>query len=62
MPSPLKVTIDELKSGDFQSILVEVEDIQFVTDDVNKAVTGTRTITDCSSKLRDLYKIKCCFC
>ena len=51
MPSPLKVTIDELKSGDFQSILVEIEDIQFVTDDVNKVITGTRTITDCSSKL-----------
>lgn len=51
MPTPIKVTLAELKSGDFQSVLVEVEDIQFITDDVNKAITGTRTITDCSSKL-----------
>ena len=35
----------------FRSVLVEIEDIQFITDDVNKAVSGTRTITDCSSKL-----------
>ncbi len=51
MPAPIKVTLAELKSGDFQSVLVEVEDIQFITDDVNKSITGTRTITDCSSKL-----------
>ena len=51
MPTPIKVSIAELKNGDFQSVLVEVEDIQFITDDVNKAITGTRTITDCSSKL-----------
>ena len=51
MPTPIKVSLAELKNGDFQSVLVEVEDIQFITDDVNKAITGTRTITDCSSKL-----------
>ena len=51
MPNPLKVSINEIKSGDYQSILVEIEDIQFITDDVNKEITGTRTITDCSSKL-----------
>lgn len=51
LPAPVKVTLSEVLSGNYQSVLVEVEDIQFITDDVNKAVSGTRTITDCSSKL-----------
>ena len=50
MPDPIKLSIDDLKNGDYQSVLVEIENIQFVTDDVNKSLSGSKTITDCASK------------
>ena len=50
LPDPLKISLEDLKSGNYQSVLVEVENIQFVTDDVNKSLSGTKTITDCTTK------------
>ena len=50
LPDPIKVSLAELKSGDYQSVIVEIENIQFLTDDVNKDISGTRTITDCNTK------------
>ena len=50
LPDPIKVSLAELKSGDYQSVIVEIENIQFLTDDVNKDISGTRTITDCTTK------------
>ena len=50
LPDPLKISLEDLKSGEFQSVLVEVENVQFVTDDVNKSLSGTKTITDCTTK------------
>ena len=51
LPDPIKVSLEDIKSGDYQSVVVEIENIQFSTDDVNKDVSGSRTITDCDSKL-----------
>ena len=51
LPDPIKVSLEDIKSGDYQSVIVEIENVQFSTDDVNKDVSGTRTITDCDSKL-----------
>jgi len=51
LPEPIKVSLEDIKSGDYQSVIVEIENVQFSTDDVNKDVSGTRTITDCDSKL-----------
>ena len=51
LPDPIKVSLEDIKSGDYQSVIVEIENIQFLTDDVNKDVSGTRIITDCDSKL-----------
>ena len=51
LPDPIKVSLEDIKSGDYQSVIVEIENIQFLTDDVNKDVSGTRTITDCDSKI-----------
>ena len=51
LPEPIKVSLEDIKSGDYQSVIVEIENVQFSTDDVNKDVSGTRTITDCNSKL-----------
>ena len=50
LPDPLKISLEDLKSGNYQSVLVEVENVQFVTDDVNKSLSGTKTITDCTTK------------
>jgi len=50
LPTPIKLTLDELKRGNYESVLVEVEGVQFVTDDVNQILAGTRTITDCNDK------------
>ncbi len=50
LPDPIKVSLAELKGGDYQSVIVEIENIQFLTDDVNKDISGTRTITDCTTK------------
>ena len=49
-PSPLKLTLSDLKNGDFESVLVEIEDIQFKTEDVNQSITGSRIVTDCNVK------------
>ena len=51
LPDPIKVSLEDIKSGDYQSVIVEIENVQFSTDDVNKDVSGSRTITDCDSKL-----------
>ena len=51
LPDPIKVSLEDIKSGDYQSVIVEIENVQFSTDDVNKDVSGTRIITDCDSKL-----------
>ncbi len=51
LPDPIKVSLEDIKTGDYQSVIVEIENIQFLTDDVNKDVSGTRIITDCDSKL-----------
>tara|TARA_B100000900_G_scaffold359304_1_gene330702 strand:- start:21 stop:1904 length:1884 start_codon:yes stop_codon:yes gene_type:complete len=51
LPDPIKVSLEDIKSGDYQSVIVEIENVQFLTDDVNKDVSGTRTITDCDSKI-----------
>ena len=51
LPDPIKVSLEDIKSGDYQSVIVEIENVQFSTDDVNKDVSGTRTITDCDSKI-----------
>ena len=50
LPTPLKLTLDELKNGNYESVLVEVEGVQFITNDVNQVIAGTRTITDCDDK------------
>ena len=50
LPTPLKLTLEELKNGEYESVLVEVEDIQFKTEDVDQIISGSRIITDCNSK------------
>ena len=50
LPTPIKLTLDELKTGNYESVLVEVEGVQFITNDVNQVIAGTRTITDCNDK------------
>ena len=50
LPTPLKLTLTELKNGNYESILVEVDDIQFKTEDVDQVISGSRVVTDCSIK------------
>ena len=50
LPLPIKVTLNELKTGNFESVLVEIEDVQFKTEDVDQIISGSRIITDCNTK------------
>ena len=40
LPLPIKVTLNELKTGNFESVLVEIEDVQFKTEDVDQIISG----------------------
>ena len=46
LPNPIVITISQLLSGDFESQLVQIDDVQFETE--NGTFSGSNTITDCT--------------
>ena len=49
LPSPKTITLKEALSGDFESMLVRIENIQF--KEINKTYSGENKITDCVDDL-----------
>ena len=49
LPSPKEITLDQALSGDFESLVVRIENVQFM--DVNKTFSGENKITDCVNSL-----------
>lgn len=52
LPAPKLVTIPEVLSNAFESQLVQIDNVQFINDELSATYSGSRTITDCSDNLR----------
>jgi len=49
LPSPKTITLNEALSGNYESMLVRIENIQF--EDISKTYSGENKITDCLDQL-----------
>lgn len=52
LPAPKVVSIAEVLSNAFESQLVQIDNVQFINDELAANYSGARTITDCSDNLR----------